>query len=208
MKILSLTLLLFLFTAAAAGQVPVNSSITPDVSVIQKEWQEISNIRNPVLDEDPFRAINETTQTLRDREETMRQEKLRAKQGLPQEPRKTRSRPAEAAAKDSEPTTIYIYKVKVKNTGQKVIQSLTWDYIFFDPDTKSEVGRRQFITKVDIAAGKTESIIVRSASPPTGSINVKQSGKKLRDRYSEQIVIQSIEYSDGSLWQAVKDSTN
>jgi hypothetical protein len=207
MKILCSVLLLFLFAVVVSGQDLANLSNSPDLIVIRKEWQEISNLRNPELDEDPFRAVNETNQALRDREETMKQEKLRAKMGLPPEPRVVRVRRPEADAKDSEPSTVYIYKVKVKNTGQKTIQTLTWEYVFFDPGTKQEVGRRQFISKVEIPPGKTENVAMRSASPPTGAVNVKQSGKKLRNQYSEQIVIQSIEFADGSLWQAAKEST-
>ena len=203
MKILYSVFFLFLFTLAVSGQASVNSSNAPDLVVVQKEWQEI-NQQNSQLDTDPFQPINETNQELRDREETLRQERRRARAGLPPEHRTVRVKPIEEIKKDSEPSTVYIYKVKIKNTGPKAIQELKWEYVFFDSDTKQEVGRRQFISKVDIPPGKTESIVIRSASPPTGTINVKQSGKKLRSQYSEQIVIESIEYADGSLWQAAK----
>jgi hypothetical protein len=42
---------------------------------------------------------------------------------------------------------------------------------------------------------------MRSGTPPTGTIDASNAGKKSRDQYSEQIVIQRVGYADGSVWQ-------
>ena len=99
----------------------------------------------------------------------------------------------------------YIYEVKVRNTGEKEIRTLIWEYVFFEPGTERELGRRRFVSRESIGPGKTRNLVLRSASSPTGTIDASKAGKKSRDEYSEQVVIQRIEYADGSVWQAASN---
>lgn len=96
----------------------------------------------------------------------------------------------------------YIYEVKIRNIGKKDIRSLAWDYVFFDPGTQREVGRRKFVSEVSIGPSKTRRVVVRAASSPTGIIDAAQAGKNSRNLYSEQVIIQSVGYADGSGWKA------
>jgi len=43
-------------------------------------------------------------------------------------------------------------------------------------------------------------LAVRSAIPPTGTIDVSKSAKKSPEKYTEQIVIVHVDYSDGTKW--------
>jgi hypothetical protein len=93
--------------------------------------------------------------------------------------------------------------VKIKNTGAKVIEKMNWDYIFFEPGTEKEVGRILFESeRVNLGPGKTKQLSISTVYPPANTINVNNTGRKFRDQYSTQIVIQSIEYTDGTLWEA------
>jgi hypothetical protein len=98
-------------------------------------------------------------------------------------------------------TVLYVYEVKVRNNGAKGIRKLTWDYAFFEPGTETELGRRRFISKVNIGPGGTSTVTVRAAAAPTGIVDARQAGKKPQDMYSEQVVIQRVEYADGSVWR-------
>ena len=102
-------------------------------------------------------------------------------------------------------TVTYVYEVKVRNTGKKAIRKLTWEYVFFEPGTELEVGRRLFESEVSISPGRTRNVIMRSALPPRGSIDARRADKKSRDKYSEQVVIQRVQYADGSVWQATSN---
>lgn len=198
MKILYAALLVFLLVVCAVGQNPADSASIPKLEIIKSEWSII--VRNSLLDLDPFEAINETRQAQQDEIEYRKQTQIRAKMGLPPEPK-----PVRVKSMDNRPTgtsVTYVYEMKVKNTGMKEIDVITWDYVFFDQNTEQEIGRRQFISKVSIEPGKAKKVLMRSVSPPTGTINAKQSGKKLRDQYIEQISIQTIQYADGSVWTA------
>jgi hypothetical protein len=198
MRALYPMLLLFLLAVGVSGQTVASPAAKPGVEVIQQKWG--VEVRNPLLDEDPFKAINDTQQMIRDQKETLRQEELRRRQGLPPEPRKTRVAFPEAA-KQTSSTAIYTYEIKVKNTGEKAIQTFIWDYVFLEPGTEQELGRLRFESKTNIAPGKTRHLVMRTVSPPTGSISAKNAGKKIGEQYSEHVVIQSIQFADGSAWQ-------
>ncbi|MBA4122260.1 MAG: hypothetical protein H0X72_07335 [Acidobacteria bacterium] len=199
MKVLYAVTMLFLLAAAAWAQALLNPSDTSNVIIVQRKWR--LEVRNPALDEDPLRANNEQRQAEYDRKEYMRKNELRIRQGKSPEiappPRKNTSERAV-----SNYVTRYIYELKIKNNGEKTIRAILWEYVFFEPGTEAIVGQRQFISKVSISPGKTKNIVAHSASPPTETIDATKAGDKSRELYSEQIVIQSIEYEDGSLWKA------
>src|SRR6185295_13628740 len=39
---------------------------------------------------------------------------------------------------------VFVYKTTIKNSGDKAIKSIDWDYIFIDRATQTETGRQQF----------------------------------------------------------------
>lgn len=194
--------MLFLLVFSTQAQNTVSSNEKPDLVIIEKEWH--IEFRNPVLDEDPFRANNELRQILNDRRENDRQNAIRTRRGQPLEPPPTTASRIEPRRVD--PWTRYIYQLKIKNTGGKEIKIITWDYVFFEPGTQNEIGRRTFTNKADISPNKTKSLVVRSSTPPSQTINAGDARSKLRDQYSEKVIISAIEYKDGSTWKAILPS--
>ena len=197
MKILYPIFLLLFSAVGFSGQTATNLTNAPGVEVIEKKWR--VEIRNPALDEDPFRAVNERNQAELDKRENMRQNEIRQRQGKTSEPVPMRVGVTKPAPRD--PWTTYFYELKIRNTGEKEIRVVMWDYVFFEPGTEREVGRRRFISDTDINPGKTKNLIVRTAIPPTDTINVTKADKKARDQYEGQVVIHSIEYADRSVWR-------
>jgi hypothetical protein len=197
MKIITSALLLSLAAAGGYSQSPLPAAEAPGVEVVKKDWR--FEVRNPALDESPFIAIEERLQEESDIRETAAENERRRKLGV--RPIKKPERPP-AERKDRPARAAYIYEIKVKNTGDKPISSLTLEYVFFEPGTTREVGRRQFTGKEQISPGKSKTLVFRSASPPTGSINANDAGKKDDRKYTEQVVVRSIQYSDGTNWEA------
>ncbi len=180
----------------AHAQTSVNSSDSSNITVIKKEWH--FQVRNPALDESPFLDMDERVQAEQSMKDTIEENQRRAKFGL--KPIKMPERPG-VEKKDGPASATYVYEVKLRNTGEKAIRALTLEYIFFEPDTKTEISRRLFLSMKRIAPGKSETLVFRSAAPPTGAIDARNVGKKLREQYSEQVIIQSVKYQDGSTWQ-------
>lgn len=197
MRVLNLALLLFLLAGVSTAQNLQSPSDAPGISVIEKNWR--SEQRYPSLEEDPLRVNQDQMELERARIQNQRDNNVRASMGLPPLPPPMR-RPSDRETPRS-PTLHYIYQAKFQNTGTREIRRLVWEYVFFDSTTEREVGRRRYESKVSIRPGKAKTVVIRSAVPPTSTVNVTQVGKKLPEQYTEQVIVQKIEYSDGSQWQ-------
>jgi hypothetical protein len=202
MKMIKLLLLLFLLTGTLSAQEASSTSNAPGVTAEARGWR--SQIRNPALDEDPLLPSQDRQEQERAIQQNRRDNEVRARLGLPQLPPPV-PRPQINTEPMEKPTVEYIYKARVTNNGEKAIRKLVWEYVFFEPGTQKEVGRRRNESKVNIKPGKSSELVVRSISPPTGTIDASRAGKKPKDQYAEQVVIQSIEYSDGTVWQRDKN---
>jgi hypothetical protein len=95
----------------------------------------------------------------------------------------------------------FVYKVSIRNNSVKVITTIDWDYVFFDSQTKNELGRRQFTSEEKIPPGKTKELKFFIPGSPTQTISVSELNKNERKDLGEVVVIIRVEYSDGSNWQ-------
>lgn len=102
----------------------------------------------------------------------------------------------------------YAYKIKVQNPSPKAIEIVFWEYQFQDPADPSLVARRQFLCGVNIAANKSKDLEGFSLSGPSEVVNVKTLANKPENSFKERVVINRVEYSDGSMWQRKDWSLN
>lgn len=201
MKVPGSMLMLVLFVLCASAQTPSKLSAGPEVTVLQKKWR--MDVRNPALEKDPLWPNKQREQEEALQREDARENENRIRMGEPTLPPRVRvPRP------DRGPRRLwvtYIYEVKVRNTGVKEIRTLTWEYEFFEPGTERLVGRLRIVSNVNISPGKTRNVLVRTTSSPTGTVDATKAGKKPQDQYSERVVIRSVSYADGSVWQATSN---
>jgi len=106
---------------------------------------------------------------------------------------------AESRAPKPDPIDGYLYKIKVQNPGPKVVEAIFWEYRFHDPANPDLVARRQFLCAVNIGAGKSKELEGFSLSGPSDVVDVKtlNSGTP----FKEEVLINRVEYTDGSLKQ-------
>ncbi|HKY28552.1 MAG TPA: hypothetical protein VJM12_11500 [Pyrinomonadaceae bacterium] len=95
----------------------------------------------------------------------------------------------------------YRYRVKLQNASSKVIEVLFWEYQFKEIANPSSISRRQFLCGVNIKPGKDKEIQAFSLSGPTDVISVASLSDKSKNLFQEGIVINRVEFSDGSIWQ-------
>lgn len=199
MKVSCSIFLLFFLGGCASTQGASNPLDGHGLEVVQKKWR--MEVRNPALERDPFEPNKRREQEVIAQKAAVEQDESRIRQGLPTLP------PVRVRAPERRAGGLffrYIYEVKVRNTGEKKIRTLIWEYIFFETGTEREVGRRQFVSKVSISPGKTTNVVMRSRTSPTGTVDATNAGKKSGDQYSEKIVIRSVRYVDGSSWQQLR----
>lgn len=197
MKYLFLVFSLLFITIEASAQIGLNES---GLILLEKKWQIMpSSAVLSALNEDPFRANAETNRVIQDRKDNLRENEIRRRQGLPIEAPRVRFRAMNSAYRNSNLNS-YTYQIKVENKGTKKVQTVVWDYVFFDRTTNQEVGRHQFTSKTNLKPGKTDKLVIKFGTAPTNVVHVKNAGKKPRDQYVERVIIRSVSYKDGSVW--------
>ena len=95
----------------------------------------------------------------------------------------------------------FAFRVKVRNAGAKAVEVLFWEYQFEEAADPSNLARRQFLCGVQVKAGKDRELLAWSASGPNGAISADSLAGKAESPYRERVVVNRIEYADGTIWQ-------
>ena len=95
----------------------------------------------------------------------------------------------------------YAYEVKVRNASAKVIEVLFWEYQFVESSNPANVTRRQFLCGLKIKPDKEKEVESFSVSGPGGTVSAESLDNKSGNLYQEKVLINRVEYADGSIWQ-------
>jgi hypothetical protein len=168
--------------------------------VLENRWR--IDVHNPAAEKDPFSPNDRRLQEEQAQKQAAIKSDNRVKQGETALPPVVQQPTAENGNRKL--SLAYVYEMKVRNTGPKEIRLLIWEYVFFEPGTTDEVGRRRFVSHVSIKPGATKQIVLSSPKSPIGAamVNASKAGKKASEMYSEQVLIRNIGYADGTTWPA------
>ena len=95
----------------------------------------------------------------------------------------------------------FAYKVKVQNAGTKVAEVVFFEYQFTESAAPANTTRRQFICGVRLKPGKEKELLAFSLSGPSDVISVGSLSNKDANLFQEKVLINRVEYADGSIWQ-------
>jgi hypothetical protein len=96
----------------------------------------------------------------------------------------------------------FTYNVKVRNAGKKIIEVMFWEYQFKEAANPANVVRRQFLCGVNIKPDKEKELLAFSLSGPSDVISVASLAKHQPENlFIEKVVINRVEYADGTIWQ-------
>lgn len=95
----------------------------------------------------------------------------------------------------------FMYQVKVRNASKKVIEVMFWEYQFAESANPANVVRRQFLCGLNVKPDKEKELQVFSLLGPSDVISVASLGKQPGNLFVEKVVINRVEYSDGTIWQ-------
>ncbi len=107
----------------------------------------------------------------------------------------------EARSPKPSPVDGFSYRVKVQNSSAKVIEVIFWEYQFIESSDLAKVTRRQFLCGVNIKSRKEKELQAFSLSGPSGVISAESLAGKSGNLYQEKVVINRVEYADGTIWQ-------
>jgi hypothetical protein len=194
----TLSMTLLLLTTSVAAQELSEFANPSDLTVLEKSWRkEYVDSRprntNPLQpNEDHMRVTREQKEFIKARDNTLPNQST--------EP----SMPAPAikpVSSEREMLTFYIYKIKVQNSGAKRIKNIDWEYQFLDPVTQDPLEQRKLTSRLNLLPGKTKVVEHRLTRKPTQVVRADQLDQKLRDQFTERVVINRIVYTDGTVWQ-------
>lgn len=206
-RFLTLCCLALALTGAARGQgaSPARdaaaAATTPDLVVLKYSWAKerlnwesdpfagavdgFGDVRRRLVDQrriERARSTGNTAEAARVEQEMRSEQVIRARPPAP-------------------PRYAFHYKISVRNTAQKAIQEIDWDYVFTDAATGETLGRREFTGVEKIAPGKDKELNFLTVSPPAQRISLQSLNKKERDGMAEQVVVVRILYEDGTVWK-------
>lgn len=107
----------------------------------------------------------------------------------------------ESRAPKPKPVDGFAYRAKVQNTSTKVVEIVFWEYQFKEAANPTSVARRQFLCGVNIKPDKEKELQAFSLSGPSDIISVSSLANKSGNVFEEKVVINRIEYADGTIWQ-------
>ena len=93
------------------------------------------------------------------------------------------------------------HRIKVKNEASKVADILFWEYQFIEALNPENLIRRQFICGVEMRPNKEREIMAFSLSNPSAVVSVESLEKNPGKAFQERVVINRVEYTDGTIWQ-------
>ena len=104
----------------------------------------------------------------------------------------------------------------VRNSGSRTIRKIVWDYFVVDPANGKRVGFRQYKANVKIHPGATAKLIAKATGRPIGFVDAnqpddandanqaptnRQKQPTMSNQSNEEVNIQRVEYSDGTVWK-------
>ncbi|HEX8492497.1 MAG TPA: hypothetical protein VF658_06620 [Pyrinomonadaceae bacterium] len=95
----------------------------------------------------------------------------------------------------------YAYQTKIRNAHTQNINVVFWEYQFKERSNPTNVVRRQFLCSTKIKPGKERELLAFSALGPSDVISVDSLTKKSGNLFEEKVVINRVEYADGSILQ-------
>jgi hypothetical protein len=100
-------------------------------------------------------------------------------------------------------TKRFLYQVRIRNTGHREIRAVEWAYVLTDPLSQQVVGRHQFRSGGRIRPRQEKTLKAASAgdSVPTQIVSADRLAKGGPEEYAEQVIINCLAYSDGSVWK-------
>jgi len=104
-------------------------------------------------------------------------------------------------SREPQPVDGFTYSVKVQNGSSKSIQTIFWEYQFKESAQPTNVTHRQFLCSARINPEKGKDLQVFSLSGPSNVVNVKSLGKGPASQFLEGVLINRVEFTDGTFWQ-------
>lgn len=97
--------------------------------------------------------------------------------------------------------TGYLYSADVRNDTGKPVVIIFWEYRFTEIARPTNVVRRQFVCGIDLKDGEKKGLSAFSTLGPSEAIDVASLSKSKDKLFNEEVHVNRIEFSDGTILQ-------
>lgn len=105
-------------------------------------------------------------------------------------------------ARETKPETEgFTYQTKVQNNSAKPVAVVFWEYQFREKGNPAILSRRQFVCQAKLKPAKARDFEIFTLAAPTSVVSVKTLSKKSEPTFDETVIINRVEFEDGSNWQ-------
>jgi hypothetical protein len=195
---MKLLLAFALMVLVCFSQTPTNA-LQSDLVVLKFSWTKYRMGNNNLIRgvEDPD-TLNEPMTIVR---QPRRDEPQELKNRRDRQERAAELRGGELAAAQSaqKPFDIYVYRFQLKNDGPKLIKGFVLEYQS-QPGVRDSPAR-EFLCAAKTKPNESKGLEVTSAFAPSKLVDVNSEGTKPQKASAENVVVNRIEYGDGSVWQ-------
>jgi hypothetical protein len=207
MRSLFILPLLLMPLAVAQNQTLIVSQEKPDLSVVKYKWSKTRRVTGKATANDPplpAPSIAASASRTAQRSDRVNDS------GGPRDPTphsiEARSAALEKIVRESrtpQPKTLdgFTYLLKLKNDSANKIEVVFWEYQFIDAANAANVARRQFLCGLNLKPGKEKELTAFSLSGPSKVVSAESLSDKTPKPPLEKVLINRIEYADGTIWQ-------
>jgi hypothetical protein len=104
-------------------------------------------------------------------------------------------------SREAQPVDGFTYMIKVQNGSGKTIQIIFWEYLFREVANPANMTRRSFLCSAKINPDKAKELQVFSLLGPSNVVNIKSLTKASANQFEEGVLINRVEFADGTFWQ-------
>lgn len=104
-------------------------------------------------------------------------------------------------SREAAPVDGYLYQVKIQNMSPKVIQNVFWEYRFIEVANTTNVTQRRFMCGGEIKPERQKDLQIFSLAGPSEVVNVKNLAKDTGKGFRAAVIINRVEYADGTFWE-------
>jgi hypothetical protein len=107
-----------------------------------------------------------------------------------------------AQARETKPQTEgFTYQTKVQNNSPKPVAIVFWEYQFREKGNPTILSRRQFVCQAKLKPAKARDLEIFTLAAPSPVVSVKTMSQKSGPSFDESVIINRVEFEDGSTWQ-------
>lgn len=107
----------------------------------------------------------------------------------------------ESRSSKFKPVDGFTYQAKIRNVSTKTIEILFWEYQFKERANTANVSSHEFLCSVNIKPNKEQELSVFSTLSPSDIISASSLDNNSGNVFEEKVLINRIEYADGTILQ-------